>query len=98
MIYLRRIQGNSMYPALRNGDYIVALAAFQKNYIDGDIVIVSHPQYAEIIKRIKFIDDLGNFWLAGDGSDTLSTQQMGAIKPEQVMAKLWWHIKAKPTP
>ncbi|WP_419186972.1 S24/S26 family peptidase, partial [Candidatus Halocynthiibacter alkanivorans] len=69
MIYLRRINGNSMSPTLSNGDYIVAFRPFRMRFSVGDIVIVSHPQFSEIIKRIKDVDQQGNFWLVGDGLD-----------------------------
>ena len=95
MIYLRRINGNRMSPTLLNGDYIVAFSPLQKRFSVGDIVIVNHPQFSEIIKRIHYIDEQGKFWLIGDGLDTLSTDKMGAIDITQILAKLCWHIKAK---
>jgi len=95
MILLRRISGNSMHPTLRDGDYIVASRIFSKKIMPGDIVIVSHPIYKEIIKRVELIDGEDNLWLVGDGTDTLSTAKMGAIPRSAFMGKMIWHIQAK---
>ena len=97
MIFLRRINGNSMQPTVSSGDYIVALKYYFKPIRAGDIVIVNHPQYNEIIKRVKHIDNQGNYWLIGDGADSLSTAKMGAICPAQILGKLYWRIPAKTT-
>lgn len=93
MLYLRRISGNSMDPTLRNGDYIVAAKSYFTHYQVADIVLVQHPQFGEIIKRIYQIDDNLQYWLCGDGTDTLSPQTMGAINRSDIKAKLLWHIK-----
>jgi len=95
MILLRRINGNSMHPTLRDGDYIVAHNYFFKKLSIGDIVIVDHAIYGEIIKRVSHIDDADNLWLVGDGADTLSTQKMGAIPRSALAARILWHIKGK---
>ncbi len=81
-----------MFPTLDHGDYIVAIKRFRSDYKIDDIVIVEHKIFGEIIKRICTIDAKGNSWLAGDGSDTLSTERMGPIAPSQIRAKMRWHI------
>jgi signal peptidase I len=95
MILLRRINGNSMHPTLCDGDYIIAHNYFLKTLSIGDIVIVDHPIYGEIIKRLSYIDNADNLWLVGDGTDTLSSQKMGAIPRSALAARMIWHIKGK---
>jgi len=84
-----------MHPTLRDGDYIIALKYFNNHFLVGDIVIAAHPIYQDIIKRIQAIDENGNYWLVGDGTDTLSTATMGAIPPAALRGKMLFHIKAK---
>lgn len=91
MIYFRRISGQSMSPTLSNGDYIVAIKPLFNKYSEGDIVIVSHPIYGEIIKRILSLEEQ-ILWLVGDGNDTLSSEKMGAIDRKWLLAKMVWHI------
>jgi signal peptidase I len=92
MLYVRRISGNSMSPTLQHGDYIIAAKSIFQHYKVNDIVIVRHSIYSEIIKRISGIDENENYWLSGDGVDTLSSEKMGAIQQSQILAKLYWHI------
>ncbi|MEH6443852.1 MAG: S24/S26 family peptidase [Oceanospirillaceae bacterium] len=92
MLYIRKVSGNSMLPTLQHGDYIIATKNIFKHYKVNDIVIVQHAKFSEIIKRIISIDSNEDFWLAGDGADTLSSEKMGAIKQGQILAKLCWHI------
>lgn len=92
MIYLRRISGRSMLPTLDHGDYIVAVCRLFSSYQVDDIVIVQHAVFGEIVKRICTIDEHGHFWLSGDGVDTLTTEKMGFITPQQVRARMFWRI------
>ncbi|EPJ49490.1 MAG: hypothetical protein OFPII_00420 [Osedax symbiont Rs1] len=84
-----------MAPTLQHDDYIVALRLPYSKFNIDDIVIVHHPVYAEIIKRIERVDQEGNYWLIGDGMDTLSSDKIGAIHNSQIIGKMFWHIKAK---
>jgi nickel-type superoxide dismutase maturation protease len=95
MFYFRRISGNSMLPVLKNGDYIVAIHYWKIAFKCNDIVVVQHPTFGEIIKRIAKIDNNGDFWLNGDGSDTLSSLTMGAINKKSILGKMIWHIHPK---
>lgn len=95
MLYIRRITGNSMYPTLRDGDYIWALRRLRGHYRQGDIVLVDHPKYAKIVKRIQSIDSNGLFWLTGDGIESVSSTEMGPINHRQILAKMFWHICPK---
>jgi len=92
MLYLRRITGNSMYPTLRDGDYIWASKRLLSHYRQGDIVLVDHPLYTRIVKRIKHIDKDGQYWLVGDGIDSVSSLQMGPVSNRQILARMFWHI------
>ena len=95
MLYLRRISGNSMLPTLHNGDYIVAIRRFYKAYKCNEIIIVEHSQFGEIIKRIEHIDANNQYWLSGDGCDSLSSQAMGAIPKQKILGALLLHIPSR---
>lgn len=82
-----------MLPHFIDGDYIIALKRPLQRYRTGDVVLADHPVYHSIIKRIASIDG-STIWLRGDGTESVSTEQMGPINSRQIRGKLLWHIKA----
>jgi hypothetical protein len=83
-----------MSPTLQNSDYILAFKLPNTCFRTDDIIIVKHPQFSEIIKRVQRVDSKGVLWLVGDGTDTLSTEKIGPIHPSWILAKMFWRIKA----
>ena len=83
-----------MYPTLANGDYVVISTLFWRLKAD-DIVVVEHPEYQKIIKRIDTIDDQGHLWLKGDNEASLSPEKMGWIKKQWLVGKVIYTIKPR---
>ncbi len=95
MLAIYRVHGESMYPKLSGGDYIIATRFFfrlKKN----DIVVAIHPAYGMLIKRILKIDDNG-YWLAGDNPQSVSTEKMGPVTRNQIIGKQLFSIRRKST-
>ncbi|MGJ8559800.1 MAG: S24/S26 family peptidase [Litorimonas sp.] len=69
MFRLYRVTGPSMAPTLSNGD-ILLLRRRRANV--GDIVVVDHPTYGIIVKRIN---NNGN--LSGDNPDSTPASDLG---------------------
>jgi len=80
-----------MSPTLNNGDFILAIKLPKAMYRTNDIVVVNHPKFNNIIKRIDLINS-GFLRLKGDGKDTLSTAKMGDIATACILGKMIWHI------
>ncbi|MGB1298679.1 MAG: S24/S26 family peptidase [Psychrobium sp.] len=82
--------GRSMLPAIKHGAYLFVKSAplYQVN----DVVQVEHPYYGPIVKRIIWGDNISGFYLAGDSHASLSVDQMGCIKPIQILGKVRWII------
>lgn len=80
-----------MYPALVEDDYIVINHLFLKLNA-GDIIVVDHPIYKIIIKRIVTIADNGDLWLRGDNIDSVTSEKMGWIKEHWVIGKVIYTI------
>lgn len=87
MLYIRKIDGQSMAPGLMPGDYIIALKCPQQCYQAGHIVLLQHPRYGAIIKRIKSKQDR-QVLLSGDNPASVSSEQMGWLDQKLIQAKL----------
>ena len=65
-----------MTPTLMPGDYMIITKA--RSLRPGFVILVEHPKYGSIVKRIKSIED-GQLSLEGDGVDSTSTEAMGIV-------------------
>jgi len=91
MLSLRKIRGTSMYPVMVEGDYIVINHIFwQLNA--GDIIVVDHPIYSNIVKRIVTIARNGDLWLKGENIDSVTSEKMGWVKELWVRGKVIYTI------
>ncbi len=91
MLKIYRVHGQSMYPRLSGGDYVIATRFFfrlKKN----DIIVAEHPVYGRLIKRVVQIDDNG-YWLAGDNPQSVSTEKMGPVKKKQILGKFLFAVR-----
>ena len=85
-----RVSGDSMFPALRDGDEVdVDLAAFRsREPRPGEIVLARHPFKREtvIVKRVARIESDGRVFLVGD--DPLGSSDshgFGAVAPDAIV-------------
>ena len=94
---IHAVIGNSMYPTVNDGDYVIAYNGRFISINVGDIVIVNHPVYGTIIKRITEIFDDGAIQLAGDNPASTSSTQLGVLSNKAVIGKMLWHIRSRKT-
>ena len=97
MLGLYEVKGSSMLPFLRSGDFVVVSRFFISIRVN-DVVLVKHPIYGEIIKRVVKVCQAQGVWLKGEGIESVSSEQIGWIRLEQVQAKLLFPIKQNPKP
>lgn len=82
------IEGDSMYPALRDGDRVL-INPHDKVRV-GDIVLANHPfkSSVRIIKRVAEILDDGRYFLVGDNAlESTDSRSFGALRPEDVLGR-----------
>ena len=85
-IMLRRVEGESMLPALKNGRILVGYKWF-KDLEAGDLVIVHHDN----LEKIKRVDrnDGDRLYLIGDNSgSSTDSRHFGWVSKSQVLAKV----------
>lgn len=94
---LYKVTGDSMEPNYCSGDYVFTFRRHESAIQAGDVVVVHHPRFGNIIKRIEHVieKDVLRFVIAGD-NQLISTDSdtLGLISPKQVLGKVLWRIAA----
>jgi len=90
-----RVQGDSMSPEIREGDFVViSKIPFLIDFCVGDSIVFHHPQYGTLIKRIEKLDDQRQlFWVGGIHPDSLDSHKIGPVRENQIYGKVIWHIR-----
>lgn len=93
-IKIMRVRGQSMFPTLQANDYVVIAKWPGMSLSTGEIVVVTHPCLATIIKRIQQQSDTGKLWLAGDNSLSTTSEHIGWVPVSAVKGKVIYNITA----
>jgi nickel-type superoxide dismutase maturation protease len=89
-----RVQGDSMLPALKDGDAIMVSSS--ASVAPGDIVLANHPykQGVKMIKRVTGIDENGRYSLAGDNpGESTDSRTFGTLPIEYIHGKAVCRLK-----
>jgi nickel-type superoxide dismutase maturation protease len=96
---INRVQGMSMHPRLPHDSFIL-LRSIHHRLMNptkclkvGDTVKCNHPKYGVIIKTITSIDPQGFYWLVGEHESSITSEQIGPVPLERIMAQVIFSIK-----
>jgi signal peptidase I len=96
---IAKVSGDSMSPNFHDGDFVIALRWPGLRLQPGQAVLVDHPIFGLIIKRIKQINtEAGGqpcYQLTGDNPASTSSETLGWITPKQIFGRVVWHIQPK---
>ena len=86
-----KVQGDSMYPTLSEGDWVLTTNLFQHNNLDGKIV-VAYTDILDlntyIIKRVNYIKN-GKFYLISDNNGNhLDSGVLGGLDSKSIKYKV----------
>lgn len=81
-----------MSPHYNHNDYVVSFRWRGMRFCVGDVVVLNHPRFLTIIKRIDAINDSGELRLRGDNPISTSSDQIGWHPQHRVLGKVIWHI------
>lgn len=85
---LFRVNGDSMAPTLAHGDFVIGWRPSRRRPVQvGDVVVVQHPYYGRMIKRVSACRGDGTLSLKGDNAATVASIDMGAIRRDQVLSR-----------
>ena len=89
------VVGKSLSPDINPGSYVIFHRFFSRNNLNiGDLVKVNHPKLGVIVKHITYIDSNGLLWLRAEDKLSLSTLDMGPIRPQRIIGKTLYVLKA----
>jgi len=92
VVKIAKVRGASMRPTLAPGDYILVTKA--RALRAGFIVLVDHPKYGTIVKRVKSVSDTV-VYLEGDGPASTTSEDLGAIPLALVKGRARWAVSPK---
>lgn len=81
-----------MSPDFLPGDFIFTYRKPWQGWLIGDDVVVKHPKYGVMIKRISDKDENG-FRFSGIHPKSLSSEDIGVLPTHAILGKVFWHIK-----
>lgn len=81
-----------MTPTLAPGDYILVTKA--RAIRSGFVVLVDHPKYGVIVKRIASVSG-ASISLEGDGADSTPTEALGYVTDKAVRGRVRLAITPK---
>ena len=87
MFRFYKVVGASMTPTLFQGDYVLCLTWPLFRFRTSQVVVVNHPKYQTIIKRIKCIQQVSDnrvYWLVGDNPQSTSSQELGFVTQQKI--------------
>jgi nickel-type superoxide dismutase maturation protease len=100
MIQIMKVTGESLSPSIRQGDFVFVIGTrslFQK-LKTGDVVVLRHPVYGKLIKRIEnILPDGEELFVVGTHPESTDSRTFGPIPRRWVVGKVVIHI-ARPAP
>lgn len=81
-----------MLPTLSGGDFVVATRLYHV-IAKGDLLVVNHPCFGRIIKRVKAFSADHGILLNSDHNEGMSSEQLGWIDKQDIQAKVLFSIK-----
>jgi len=79
-----------MEPRLHDGDYVIATKLLSVK--PGRLVVVDHPDYQRMVKRVLAVKER-RFLLIGENGGSVSTEQIGWCKEDQVVGVVLKAVK-----
>ena len=88
------VEGNSMLPALKDGDAVLINA--NAKVAAGDIILANHlyKESVKILKRVKEFNEKGDLYLVGDNpKESTDSRTFGAVPLKYVIGKVTCRLK-----
>lgn len=99
MYRILKVTGNSLFPLIQEGDFVLVfkipflLSKFFK-YKKGDIIVLKHPYYGVLIKKIDWLSaDAKQYFVVGSHPESTDSRQFGLIEHSWISGKVILHIQ-----
>ena len=79
-----------MSPAINDKSYVVVKKNRKSNWFPkiNSVLIFNHQKYGTLIKRLAVADKNGNHWFCGSTNQSLSKEEIGPIKKEDIYGRV----------
>jgi phage repressor protein C with HTH and peptisase S24 domain len=91
MFKLIKVSGDSMSPALEDGDIVVTVKTKPQAIGLGLIYVIDHSDLGRIIKRLKSQDG-ERFMLSGDNPNSTPSAVIGPVAAQRINRRAWLAI------
>jgi len=85
MIRLIKVVGDSMSPALNDGDYILTIKPWSVR--PGFIYVVNHSDLGRIVKRLDRIEN-GRYYFSGDNPKSTPGAVIGPVTRARIIGRM----------
>ena len=76
-----------MHPSYSHNDFIVCFSRTLLAVKVGDSVVVDHPQFGSIVKRVQKIKE-NKLWISGDNPLSTCSEKFGWVPIHQIIGKV----------
>lgn len=88
MVRVFKIQGDSLYPFLKNGQRVLCIKTFSFFKLNiNDFVIFEKKGYGIMVKQIISIEDQG-FFVKGTDSHSIDSRDFGLLSKHEIKYKV----------
>ena len=86
-----------MQPSFNDGDFIIYLKRIfsVKPYPVSSLLIVDHPKYGTILKRVLSADNNSGYRLISDNPTGVSSEELGTCPLKSIKGRVIYHIESK---
>jgi len=95
MFRIIRVNGESLSPDYRDGDFVVLATNPHLYHIQpGTVVAFEHAPYGMLIKRVtQALPE--EIYVTGTHENSLDSRKLGPILRKSITGKVLWHIRKK---
>jgi signal peptidase I len=87
-----KVKGNSMFPYLFDGDYVLGKAIRRgEKLFPGECIELLHPDYGSIIKTVSSVQN-GKIKVTGRSKLSSETDQIGQLPIHCAVTRIIWRI------
>lgn len=90
-----KVSGRSLQPIYQDGDYVIVsrLPILFSSPRPGAVIVVDHPVYGRLIKRVERIEAGGaRLFVVGENCESVDSRAFGAIPRQWVRAQVILHV------
>ncbi len=92
MFKLFKIEGDSLYPLVKEGEVVLCMKLFNFNKIKiNDLVLFNHKINGFMIKKVTAINDKGYF-VKGENPSSYDSRDFGELKKEDLLYRVLYHF------